>query len=353
MSESIFEEGGSHKIKRIGSDEYQMSVSLPLDADGCLARECPSDSCLPGYFKVKPGTGITSGQQSAFCPYCRFSSEPNNFASKEQVRFAKDSVIREAHKGIGKVIQDAFGSSPSGVKKYGGGGFSVKMTYKPGSLPYVRPPVENELKRDVVCPNCGLDHSVYGLAKWCADCGKNIFLTHVKAELNVVKTMLEDVSRRREILSFRVAAKDIENCLEDTVSIFEAVLKALVIRYYVNKGLTEDEINEILKKKIGNTFQSIKRTDTFFQTELGFKVFDAMNEGTSEFLETTFEMRHPIAHNLGVVDKKYLDRARSAEKEGREIRVTIDDIKKAMDISFDIFKSVHSRVFPVDDNIKS
>lgn len=353
MSESIFEEGGPHKIKRIDTDKYQMYVSLPLDADGRLARECSSENCSPGYFKVKPGTGITSGQEFAFCPYCRFSSEPGNFATKEQVRYAKDLVMKEAHKGIGKMIQDVFGLGSSGKKKYGDGFISMEMSYKAGSLPYVRPPIENELKRDLVCPNCGLDHSVYGLATWCADCGKDIFLTHVEAELNVVKTMLEDVSRRQEILGLRVAAKDIENCLEDTVSIFEAVLKALLIRYYTNKGLPDDEINGILQKKIGNTFQSITRSDLFFETELGFKVFDVLNEETLKFIETIFEMRHPITHNLGVVDKKYLDKVRSAEKEGREIRVTIDDIKKAINISSDVFKFLHIRLFKIENNTKS
>jgi hypothetical protein len=349
MSESIFEEGGPHKIKRIDTDKYQMNVSLPLDSDGRLARECPSENCSPGYFKVKPGTGITSEQKSAFCPYCRFSSEPKNFATKEQVRYVKDSVMREAHEGIGKMIQDALGLGPSGKKKYGDGLISMEMSYKSGTLPHVRPPIESELKRDVICPNCGLDHSVYGLATWCADCGKDIFLTHVEAELNVVKTMLEDVSRRQEKLGPRVAAKDIENCLEDTVSIFEAVLKVLLIRYYTNKGLSENEINDILKKKVGNVFQSITRTDSFFQAELGFKVFDGLNKETLAFLELTFEMRHPITHNLGIVDRKYLEKVRSAEKEGREIRVTIDDIKKAINISFDIFKSTHRRLFRADD----
>lgn len=92
MSNSIFKEGGPHKIKRIGVDKYQMNFSLPTDSDGRLARECPSGNCSPGYFKVKPGTGITEGHETAFCPYCRFSSEPNDFATKEQVRYAKDLV---------------------------------------------------------------------------------------------------------------------------------------------------------------------------------------------------------------------------------------------------------------------
>ena len=164
MSDSIFEEGGPHKIKRVDTGKYQMNVSLPLDSDGRMARECPSENCSPGYFKVKPGTGITTGQKFAFCPYCRFKSEPNNFATKEQVRYAKDLVMREAHKGVGNIIQNALGLGPSGKKKYGSGLISMEMSYKPGTLPYVRPPIESELKRDIVCPNCSLDHSVYGLA---------------------------------------------------------------------------------------------------------------------------------------------------------------------------------------------
>ena len=353
MSDSIFEEGGPHKIKRMGRDEYQMSVSLPLDSDGRLARECPSETCSPGYFKVKLGTGITNGQESAFCPYCRFSSKPSEFSTKEQVRYVKDLAIRETHKGIGKMIQDAFGLDSLGKKKYGEGFVSMEMSYKPGTLPYARPPIESELKRDIICPNCGLDHSVYGLAIWCADCGKDIFLTHVEAELNVVKKMLEDVSRRQEKLGPRIAAKDIENCLEDTVSIFEAVLKALLIRYYNNRGLSEDEINEIFKKKVGNTFQSIKRTDSFFQTELNFNIFDNLDKEAIRFIASIFEMRHPITHNLGVVDKKYIEKAQSDGQEGREIRVSIEDIERAVGISLDIFKSTHSRLFKVEDNIKS
>jgi len=43
--------------------------------------------------------------------------------------------------------------------------------------------------------------------------------------------MLADIPRRRENLGRRIAAKDRKNCLEDTVSIFEAVLRALVRRY--------------------------------------------------------------------------------------------------------------------------
>ena len=39
------------------------------------------------------------------------------------------------------------------------------------------------------------------------------------------------------------------------------------------------------------------------------------------------EVGHPIAHNLGVIDRKYLERARENEQEGREIRITANEIE--------------------------
>ena len=58
------------------------------------------------------------------------------------------------------------------------------------------------------------------------------------------------------------------------------------------------------------------------------------------------EKRHPITHNLGVVDKKYIERARTAEKEGREILVTVEEISKAIDSSLAVFRSAHGYLFP-------
>jgi ribosomal protein S27E len=53
----------------------------------------------------------------------------------------------------------------------------MEMSYKPGHLPQIRPTIEEELRRDVTCPKCGLEHAVFGLASWCPDCGAIFFLS--------------------------------------------------------------------------------------------------------------------------------------------------------------------------------
>jgi len=348
MSDSIFKEGGPFNIRRTGKDQFTMNVSIPTDEHGRIARQCPASNCSPGYFKVKPGTGITGGQRVAFCPYCRHAAEPAEFKTDEQLRYAKDMVVRDAHKGIQDMLGKALGIGPYGSKRIGGGFISMEMTYKPGSLPTVRRPTEDEIRRDIVCPHCGLDHAVFGMAIWCADCGKDIFLIHVETELSVISKMLSDIDRRRSALGARVAARDLENCLEDVVSIFEAVLKVLVTRNLKEAGATEEEIQSCLKRKIGNSFQSIDRTIEFLKTEFNLDLFEGQSSDVSRLLRNTFEKRHPITHNLGIVDKKYLERVLSGDQEGREVRVSKAEIESVIPIVLQLVRYVHSKLVKIE-----
>jgi len=337
MSSKLFKEGGPNRIRDMGNDRFQMSVSIPTDTDGRLARECANDSCSPGYFKVTPGTGITTGQESAYCPYCRHEGDPSDFTTQEQIRYAKDTVRKEAESGISNMIKDALGLGPSGKKKMGGDFLSIEMSYKPGSPSHVRRPYEDEVRRDIICPHCTLDQTVFGLATWCADCGEDIFLTHVQAEIAVTKSMLGDIDRRQRELGKRVAAKDLENCLEDAVSIFEASAKAVVRRALAERGDEPEDVDAQMKK-VGNSFQSTDRS----KEQLG-KLFDyaPADSGLWNRLNTCFEKRHPVTHNLGVIDKKYIDRVKRAEREGREIRISEDEVEALLCDVYSAITEIH------------
>jgi hypothetical protein len=345
MKRRLFQPGGALGIRDLGSDRYRMNITIPKDADGRIARECPNTQCSPAYFKVTPGTGITGGQVVAYCPYCRHEAEPNDFATREQVRYAKDLAVREAHKGIEGVVKDALGLGASGKRSFGGGLVSMTMTYKPGTLPTVRRPFEDEVRRDVVCPHCTLDHTVFGLATWCADCGTDIFLRHVRAELDVTRSMVGDIGRRREALGRRVAAKDLENCLEDAVSIFEAAMKAMTRRLLTAAGATADEAEARLKK-IGNAFQNVTRTREVMAEALGIP---ALPEVVWDALNSAFEKRHPITHNLGVVDRKYLERAQSGDRHGRELRITTSEVEAMLGHVLNALAAVYARLFGAAD----
>lgn len=345
MTKRLFREGGPHNIKSLGNEQYQMSITMPKDGDGRVARECPNNLCSPAYFKVTPGTGITEAQDVVYCPYCRHEAEPSDFTTQEQLRYAKDIALREAQGGIDDMIKDALGLGPSGKKKIGGGFISMEMSYKPSTPRPVRRPYEDEVRRDVVCPHCTLDQTVFGLATWCSDCGKDIFLTHVAAEIAVTQRMLKDVGRREQDLGKRVAAKDLENCLEDAVSIFEASVKALVRRALTERGDDPASIDSQMKK-IGNSFQSTERTK-----EQLSKLFDYSPSQPDlwDRLSGCFEKRHPVTHNLGVVDKKYLERAQQAAREGREVRISESEVAALLEDIYSAISAIHQVLATVEE----
>jgi len=345
MSDDLFREGGPHRIKKTGRDQHTFSITLPVDADGRIARECPDDDCSPGEFKVTPGTGVTDGQEIVYCPYCRGEAEPSDYTTKEQIRYAKDIAMSEAHDGIQRMLKKTLKLDGRGKRKLTSGGLiDISMELKPSRKPHVRRPFADTLRRDVVCPSCTLDHSVFGLATWCSDCGDDIFTTHVLGEIDVVRIILGDVPRREQAFGARIAASDIENALEDLVSIFEATLKIEIRRHNRNAGESEEDLEKRMKK-IGSRLQSVRNAIDILPNNCGIG-FDHVDSTVLENLDRLFQKRHPITHNLGVVDRKYLERMRSREEEGKDVQVTVQQISDATEIVFDLLEGFHLRLFP-------
>jgi hypothetical protein len=322
-----------------------MSVSLPKDADGRVARECPAQDCSPGYFKVTPGTGVKGIQTVVYCPYCRKSAEPSDFHTREQVRYAKDLVTREAMSGIQRVMKQALGLGSGGRRRLVDGLIKLDVEMKSSPPKYVWKPNEEILRRDVICPKCTLDHSVYGLAVWCPDCGEDIFPVHLLGEIRVIDAMVGDVDRRRQELGNRVAARDLENALEDLVSLFEATLKFEIRRYRKAKGDTEEQIDSAIKK-IGSRLQSVSNAVSIVPPLCsGIRLFPTGSAEEAK-LDRVFQKRHPITHNLGVIDRKYIERVRSGEAEGTEVRVEKREILETAQITYAVLSKFHTTLFP-------
>tara|TARA_R110000782_G_scaffold102483_5_gene189507 strand:+ start:11048 stop:11824 length:777 start_codon:yes stop_codon:yes gene_type:complete len=253
--------------------------------------------------------------------------------------------MNEAREGIERMFKSALGLGPTGKKKLGGGLISVEMSYKPGRRTPVRRPWEEQLRRDVACPKCTLEHAVYGLAVWCPDCGHDIFVRHVEAESEVLRAMLNDVERRNAELGPRVAARDIENGLEDVVSIMEAAFKAMARRKMLTDGDAPEVVEATMVKRVRSRFQSYDGVIETLDQLFGFDAACILSHADAARLRSTLEKRHPITHNLGIVDRKYLEKVRSGEAEGRDVSLDENEVLSALNDVLSLVRSTHSCLF--------
>jgi hypothetical protein len=237
------------------------------------------------------------------------------------------------------------GVGPSGKRRLVGGLISIDMELKSSHPEHVWEPFEEVLRRDLICPKCKLDHSVYGLATWCPDCGEDIFMAHVLGEIKIIELIIGDVERRQRDFGRRVAARDLENALEDLVSVFEATLKLQIRRWLRSYSMADEQIESTMKQ-LGSRLQSVSNAAAIIPELCPGASLFAPASIQQEMLDRIFQKRHPIAHNLGVVDRKYLEKATSGEAEGQEVRVDKSEILEASKLTFEVLSGLHSRLFP-------
>jgi ribosomal protein S27E len=81
------------------SDEFQTSMSVPLDSDGFLRRECPTCEHEFKVFIDQEGDEEAEAQDAPpggyYCPYCAIQAGPDAWFTKAQLDAAKSKLMEE------------------------------------------------------------------------------------------------------------------------------------------------------------------------------------------------------------------------------------------------------------------
>ena len=210
-------------------------ISIPADENRFSGRECPQPDC-EGYFKIEFGTGLKGEELPCHCPYCGHAAEHDQFWTKAQVKYIKSIAMRKITDAIHKDLKKLeFDHKPKGTF-----GIGISMKLKPGRPPPIHHYRERQLETEVVCTNCTLRYSVYGVFAFCSDCGQHNSIQILDKNLEVVGKMLEMATREEKAL----AEKLIENALEDCVSAFDGFGRELC-RVHANKARTPDRAEKM------------------------------------------------------------------------------------------------------------
>jgi len=333
----IFNDMRKYRTGRSPEGNHLFSVPLKPDEDGMIGRECPKDECQPKYFKMSmtipdeicEKIGDFS-QIDVTCPYCGTIDNMQHYHTRSQIEWIESMMLRDVAKTVQDMFKSSFKPSPPTSK----GMFSISITYKPGHLPSVRHYVEDRLKRTVVCDNCRYNYAVYGISFNCPLCGEGNLLQHLNRSADIIKVLLEEHERIGRERGPEVGCQMVGNALEDMVGLFETFLKH-IYTYEIKRRLSS-EVAETKITKIRGNFQQLEGAETLFLEDLEFALLAKCDQKDRAFLQDQFLKRHVLTHNLGLIDKKYIEKAQAYKKQGEELDIEPGDVLRALELVKDI-----------------
>lgn len=90
------------------NEEISVSVSLPLDNDGFLRRECPNCEQEFKWFSHAEGDPDAEPVSQYFCPLCGVAADLGSWWTPEQLEYAQRIAGPELDRIVQDTVRDAF-----------------------------------------------------------------------------------------------------------------------------------------------------------------------------------------------------------------------------------------------------
>jgi len=298
--------------------EKKIQISIPTDENGYTGRECP---LCEQYFKVKFGTGLPISYQ--ICPYCGHKDESTHFFTTNQVEYLKSSIAKNF---IEPILDDV----KKNIKKLESKNSFIQIKVKTSPHKFTIEKYQEEiLETDIICDNCGLDFSIYGVFSNCPDCGqlnaKAVFEKSIESSIKKLNLCVDQTLDKFFIDELK------KDALISGVSAFDALGKALKMKH-----------SQIVPSKPKNLFQNIKELDKFLLNVFSKDVAIYTSEEDSKFLFKMFQVRHIYEHNAGVIDDNFIGNVPEYSMiKGRKYILIEEEIRKFLfilqNLGFQIF----------------
>jgi Zn ribbon nucleic-acid-binding protein len=266
-------------------DEFKVNVSLPKDKNGMIGRECPE--CRK-YFKVKLGTGLDTSECT--CPYCEYKDDSSNFATEDQIEYAKSIAVKHVVEPYLKDLENSFKDLENATRN---SIISFRVETSGFDLP-IKYYSEKNLETQVLCNYCGLEFSVYGIFATCPDCSK-------MNSMSIFKKSLE-VARKRLSIIFNL--KDSESDLRDAI-LLDALIAGVSCFDSLGKRLS-NEFSLIFPSTPRNLFQNLDLLNEIMNKKKSFQLSDLVSVEEYKKMYYLFQIRHISSHNFGEIDNEFI-----------------------------------------------
>jgi hypothetical protein len=300
-------------LRRLGNN---ISIPIPADDDGFTGRECPQQDC-EGYFKIEFGTGLKGEGFPCHCPYCGHTDGHDHFWTKEQVEYARSVAMRKITAALYKDLKKLeFEHKPKGAF-----GIGISMKVKPGQPVPIHSYREKQLETEVVCDNCTLRYSVYGVFAFCPDCGQHNSLQILDKNLEVVGKVLDLAAGSPKELADRL----IENALEDCVSALDGFGRE-VCRVHAKTSIDP-------AKAVNVSFQNLEGARQHMNGLFKVDLTTALTDEEWKAAAQAFQKRHLLSHTMGVMDDEYVRRSGDPYAVvGRKVSIDAGEVRQLAQI---------------------
>ncbi|QDU94097.1 hypothetical protein Pla8534_18830 [Lignipirellula cremea] len=296
-------------LRRLGNI---FEISIPPDENGYVGRECPE---CEQYFKITLGTGITDGEPPCNCPYCGHCSGQDQFFTQAQIEYAQSVAINKVTTAFIKDLKSLeFNHRPKGPF---GIGISMKVEGRPEPICHYS---ELQLEEEVICDNCTLRYTIYGIFAYCPDCGRHNSRQILDKNLALAQKQIALASQ----VEADLAAHLISDALENGVSAFDGFGRE-TCKVHASKATDPPKAEKI-------SFQNISGAQKNVQQLFGIDLASGLDATEWTNACRSFQKRHLLAHKMGIVDEAYVKAtADPSAVVGRKVSIQTTEVEALLD----------------------
>lgn len=319
MSQFKFPDGAEF----LGEDNgiVSFSVSIPVDEDGYLGRECPKCEQL---FRINADDYAALPEETnLLCTYCGHHTEHSEFLTQQQLERVQRPGVDYADQLFNETLRSAFG----GMRRSRKTGVSVTYRSKP-FFPQPLPGIDEErMIRARTCDRCGLHYAVFGEHRFCPSCGMLSPLQIALEALDAEAVRLDALNDLPEESKADLRETGVlDRTYVDTVKNIVSIIETLAEKIFHSTAPQP----EVAVKGKGQVFQRLDDFADLFESELEVDLRVDLGPAWTRLRET-WAARHVYTHNDGIIDRKYTEAVDNRDyRLGERLRVDLTYCRTAL-----------------------
>lgn len=281
--------------------EKKMQAGIPMDSEGYLDRECPSEACEFEFKVLGDDWKDKISGEHVTCPFCGHNADANKWFTQTQVKALQEAAAAQLASAIGGALKR---DAQTWNRRQPRNSF-IRMTMQVKDKPqhvFVPPEAADPMRFKITCPDCSCRYAVIGAAFFCPACGHNSADQLFGQSMQGIANVLDALAHIRSAIPDKDVAEttvrqSVEGGLQNAVTSFQRYAETLYAKC------------PSAPRPRRNAFQNLSEGSMVWHGVSGKHYADYLTVDEVATLTKLFQQRHLLAHTGGIVDQHYIQRS--------------------------------------------